>query len=54
MGNSDKSKKSTISTKSKKDSNPTLREQWNKSGASADIRKTTEIINAICDKIELK
>lgn len=34
--------------------NPTVREQWNKNGGSANIRRTTQLINAICDKVGLK
>lgn len=53
MVDSTKQKKNTSTPKPKKDSSPTLRQQWNKSGGSADITKTTKLLNTICDKLEL-
>lgn len=54
MSDSDKPKKKTASKPKKDNPISTLRERWSKGGGSADIRMTTQLINAICDKIELK
>lgn len=51
MGDSKSKKK----TETKKDtSSPTLREQFNLKGGTKDHHKTTQLINAICDKIGLE
>ncbi len=46
--------KSKKKTEPKKDNSSTLRKRWKKGGGSADIRMTTKLLEAICDKIELK
>lgn len=47
----DKTKKKKVVTK---DMNFTLRKRWSKGGGSADIRMTTKLLEAICDKIGLE